>query len=907
MAETASTAPEIGGSTKGCVPTNVGCYKEEVTKSKIEVNDIDDRDKGYAAGLPCFTLCARDRACAIGCRRAHAPADPLRARHRPLVRSQIAPPSSRSTPDEWVPRHPSLVRLTGRHPFNCEPPLKDLMGAGFITPSSLHYVRNHGAVPKCEWATHTLTVDGLVDKPTTFTMDDLLAMPAREIPITLVCAGNRRKEENLTAQTIGFNWGAAGHGCSVWKGVLLRDVLLKCGVKTPKQGAHHVCFVGKESMPKGRYGTSIVWHTAMDPACDVMLAYEQNGEKLMPDHGYPLRLVIPGFIGGRMIKWLTEISVTEKESDNYFHFNDNRVLPEHVTAEIATAEGWWYKPDYIINDLNINSAVSSPDHEEVLALTGKGQTYAIKGYAYNGGGRKVIRVEVSIDGGKTWTLSTLTHPEKPTKYGKYWAWCFFEQEVSVAEMWKNKDAEILCRGWDCAMQRQPEKLVWNVMGMMNNSYFRVKVHRTIDDATGLPALKFQHPTLAGPGNFGGWFEEQVLGPKDALKPKLKAAVSAAAVGAGKSEKKLEKYTWAEIEKHTEESDLWFVVNGKVYNGTAYLEDHPGGASSIIIVGGSDCSDEFAALHSSKAWAKLEEFVIGTVAEGGDAAPTGDAAGSKADDGPPKALNPKSWVTLPLASKTVISHDTRVFRFSLPSEKHVLGLPVGQHFFVKATVNGKAVIRAYTPVRDGEGWVDLLIKVYFANVHPRFPAGGLLTQHIDGLAIGDTIEVKGPIGHYSFPPQITGEPLCFNHVDKKKMQTFAKVGLIAGGSGITPVMQVATALLKDPATKVEVHILYANQTPTDILMADELNAFEKDPRAHVWYTVDRPGGNPDHPLNADDWKYSTGFINEAMVKEHLPAPADDVCTFMCGPPMMLEKACIPNLKRVGHEEFNIFAF
>ena len=104
-----------------------------------------------------------------------------------------------------------------------------------------------------------------------------------------------------------------------------------------------------------------------------------------------------------------------------------------------------------------------------------------------------------------------------------------------------------------------------------------------------------------------------------------------------------------------------------------------------------------------------------------------------------------------------------------------------------------------------------------------------------------------------------------------------------------------------------HILYANQTPTDILMADELNAFEKDPRAHVWYTVDRPGGNPDHPLNADDWKYSTGFINEAMVKEHLPAPADDVCTFMCGPPMMLEKACIPNLKRVGHEEFNIFAF
>ena len=135
-----------------------------------------------------------------------------------LTRSIALSSRVRSTPDEWIPRHPDLVRLTGRHPFNVEPPLPKLMEHGFITPAALHYVRNHGAVPRIQWEEHRVTVGGLVDRPSTFTMDDLLAMPARELPITLVCAGNRRKEENLVAQTIGFNWGAAGVSTSVWKG-----------------------------------------------------------------------------------------------------------------------------------------------------------------------------------------------------------------------------------------------------------------------------------------------------------------------------------------------------------------------------------------------------------------------------------------------------------------------------------------------------------------------------------------------------------------------------------------------------------------------------------------------------------------------------------------------------------------
>jgi len=824
---------------------------------------------------------------------------------KPLHSKEITPAKvddrDVGTPDEWIKRHPDLVRLTGKHPFNVEPPLPSLMEHGFITPASLHYVRNHGAVPKIQWGEHRVSVDGLVNKPMTFTMDDLLAMPARELPVTLVCAGNRRKEQNLTAQTIGFNWGAAGVSTSVWKGVLLRDVLIKCGIKSPKQGAHHVCFVGVEKMPKGRYGTSINYFTAMDPACDVMLAYEQNGARLLPDHGFPLRLIIPGYIGGRMIKWLNEITVTSEESDNFFHFNDNRVLPEHVTAEIANAEGWWYKPEYIINELSINSAIAYPGHLEVVRLDKAHKTYTVKGYCYSGGGRKVIRVEVSIDGGKTWTLSKLRHPEKPTEYGRYWCWCFFEQEVPLSDLWSCEGAEILCRGWDAAMNRQPEKLVWTVMGMMNNYYFRVKVHRTVDETTGLPALKFQHPTLAGPGNFGGWFEEKSLGKTETVKA---APVVVKTPGA-------KTFTLAEVEKHSEPADLWFIVAGKVYNGTPYLKDHPGGAASIQIVGGQDATEEFEALHSSKAWKILEQFYLGDVAD----EPTGDSNPSAAlptalpvPVGPPTTLDKTKFVPLTLEKREDISHDTRYFRFALPSKGHVLGLPVGQHMFLKLKNQaGERVMRAYTPLDSGVGYVDFVIKVYFANVHPRFPDGGKMTQLMEAMKIGDTVEVKGPLGEYIFNTSLpkgiakaSDAMTTFTYTPSGAKTPFRKIGFIAGGSGITPVLQTVHAILADPSTQVSVSILYANRSVDDILCKEQLDKLAKDERVKaIWYTVD--------VVPESGWTYSTGFINEDMVREHMVAPDDDAVVFMCGPPPMIKFACVPNLEKVGFAPEQLHTF
>lgn len=259
------------------------------------------------------------------------------------VESSIFDPRDDGTSDHWIQRNSSLVRLTGKHPFNSEPPLPRLMHHGFITPVPLHYVRNHGPVPRARWEDWTVEVTGLVTRPTCFTMEQLLHdFPSREFPATLVCAGNRRKEQNMVKQSIGFNWGAAAISTSVWRGVPLRTLLKSCGIYTRTKGALHVCFEGAEDLPGGggsKYGTSILREVALDPSRDIILAYMQNGEPLSPDHGFPVRMIIPGFIGGRMVKWLKRIIVTTDQSQNYYHYKDNRVLPSHVDAELANAQG----------------------------------------------------------------------------------------------------------------------------------------------------------------------------------------------------------------------------------------------------------------------------------------------------------------------------------------------------------------------------------------------------------------------------------------------------------------------------------------------------------------------------------------------------------------------------------------
>ncbi|XP_071452703.1 NADH-cytochrome b5 reductase 2-like isoform X1 [Hetaerina americana] len=270
--------------------------------------------------------------------------------------------------------------------------------------------------------------------------------------------------------------------------------------------------------------------------------------------------------------------------------------------------------------------------------------------------------------------------------------------------------------------------------------------------------------------------------------------------------------------------------------------------------------------------------------------------------PPKTLLDSSVkYALPLIEKEEINHDTRRFRFGLPSPEHVLGLPVGQHIHLSARINGELVIRSYTPVSSDEskGHMELVIKVYMKNTHPKYPEGGKMSQHLENMKIGDTIDVRGPSGKLKYEGQgsfaIKKDTKLPPVVVKMK-----KVAMIAGGTGITPMLQLIRHITHDPDDKTELSLLFANQTEQDILVREELEEVLKShpDQFKLWYTVDRP---------TEGWKYSEGFISADMIKEHLFPSSSDTVVLMCGPPPMINHACIPNLEKLGYDSNLMFAY
>ncbi|OAY31665.1 NADH-cytochrome b5 reductase-like protein [Manihot esculenta] len=233
---------------------------------------------------------------------------------------------------------------------------------------------------------------------------------------------------------------------------------------------------------------------------------------------------------------------------------------------------------------------------------------------------------------------------------------------------------------------------------------------------------------------------------------------------------------------------------------------------------------------------------------------------KEETGPKVALKPDKWIEFKLQDTARVSHNTHLFRFSFdPSAK--LGLDIASCILTRAPLEldaegkTKYVIRPYTPISDpdAKGHFDLLIKVY-----PE----GKMSQHFASLKPGDAIEIKGPIEKLRYSPNM-----------KKH------IGMVAGGTGITPMLQVIEAILKNPNDNTQVSLLYANISPDDILLKQKLDFLAAShPNFKVFYTVDNPSKN---------WKGGTGYISKDMVVKGLPGPSNDALILVCGPPGMMK--------------------
>jgi len=265
------------------------------------------------------------------------------------------------------------------------------------------------------------------------------------------------------------------------------------------------------------------------------------------------------------------------------------------------------------------------------------------------------------------------------------------------------------------------------------------------------------------------------------------------------------------------------------------------------------------------------------------------------------VDPNVKYALKLIKKIELSHDTRLFRFELPSPEHCLGLPIGQHIYLSARINDSLVVRPYTPTTSDEdlGHMDLVVKIYKANVHPKFPDGGKMTQYLDNMNIGDSIDVRGPSGLLVY----NGRGVFDIKQDKKSAGKEVKVGqvsMIAGGTGITPMLQLVRAVFRDPEDTTCLSLLFANQTEDDILLRNELEEVQKQhpDRFNLWYTVDRP---------SEGWTYSSGFVNSEMIEKALFPPSGDNLVLLCGPPPMINFACNPNLDKLGYAQSNRFSY
>jgi sulfite oxidase len=326
-------------------------------------------------------------------------------------------------------------------PKDLEMPLEGFIDE--ITPVNQFFVRCHTLVPQVEIAGWKLEVAGLVERPRSFTLADLKQLPRVELVSVLECAGNGRSF--MQPRVAGSQWRFGSVGNARWTGVRLKDVLERCGVNpTARQLLLDGADVPLGKMPK--FQRTLEIGKAMHP--DTLLAWEMNGEALSADHGFPLRVIAPGWASDSWVKWLTRIELLDHEFDGFWMKTAYRHPVKHV------APGAVVDPKDLVpvTDLNVKSVIAHPGEWAAPGVV------TVQGVAWSNSS-PVAKVEVSVDGGKTWSAADLSGDR--TRYGfRKFAWT-----------WKAAAGEytLMSRATNEAAQSQPLEAEWNPGGYLYNA------------------------------------------------------------------------------------------------------------------------------------------------------------------------------------------------------------------------------------------------------------------------------------------------------------------------------------------------------------------------------------------------------------------------------------------------------
>ncbi|MBL8090779.1 MAG: molybdopterin-dependent oxidoreductase [Anaerolineales bacterium] len=354
-------------------------------------------------------------------------------------------------------KHEQFV-IRHQNPFNGGAPL-NLLTQNHVTPTNLFFVRNHGDVPQVDIDSYRLNIQNK-NKNISFTLDEIKNNFARvEVSATLQCAGNRRQELMAIKEIpheLPWNVEAISH--AVWAGIKLKDVLATIGVEKEANNLH-VQFQGLDETERlGKrfnFGGSIPFEKANHD--EVILAYEMNGKTLSPVHGFPLRVVVPGFIGARSVKWLNQIIISDEPSQNYFQRIAYRLFASNINSDNVK-----WNDGLMLSEMNVTSVICSPENNQRLTSG----FVTVCGYAATGGNRHIARVEISTDDGNTCMQAELdkTNP---------FAWTLWKVNLNLE---KGKH-QLIVRAVDSSANMQPKDVeqVWNFKGYMNNAWHRVNV------------------------------------------------------------------------------------------------------------------------------------------------------------------------------------------------------------------------------------------------------------------------------------------------------------------------------------------------------------------------------------------------------------------------------------------------